>query len=40
MAEKDKTGMELALFQRDISGHNSSRIALNRLIFKPEGELW
>lgn len=39
MAERDKSGMKLALFQRDISSHNPSRIALNRLIFKPEGEL-
>jgi len=39
MAEKDKTGMNLALFQRDISVHNSSRIAINRQNFKPEGEL-
>ncbi len=40
MAERDKNGLELGLLDRDISGHNSSRIALNRLIFKPEGELW
>ena len=39
MAERAKSGMNLALFQMDISGHNPSRIALNRLIFKPEGEL-
>jgi len=39
MAERDKTGMNLALFQRDISSHNPSVIALNRLNFKPEGEL-
>ena len=40
MAERDKSGLELTLFQRDISSHNPSVIALNRLIFKPEGELW
>lgn len=28
MAESAKNGMELALFQRDISSHNPSRIAL------------
>jgi len=39
MAESAKSGLELTLFQRDISGHNPSRIALNRLNFKPEGEL-
>lgn len=39
MAESAKSGMELTVFQRDISSHNPSRIALNRLNFKPEGEL-
>lgn len=39
MAKRAKNGMELTIFQMDISGHNPSRIALNRLNFKPEGEL-
>ena len=39
MAESAKSGVKLTIFQRDISGHNPSRIALNWLIFKPEGEL-
>jgi len=36
MAERDKTGLELTQFQRDISSHNLPEFALNRLIFKPE----
>lgn len=39
MAESAKSGIELTIFQRDISSHNPSRIALKWLIFKPEGEL-
>ena len=34
-----KSGTELTLFQRDISSHNPSVIALKGLIFKPEGML-
>jgi len=39
MAERDKTGLELGLLDRDIFTHNLPGIALNWLIFKPEGEL-
>jgi len=39
MAESAKSGVKLTVFQMDISGHNPSKIALNWLNFKPEGEL-
>ena len=39
MAESAKSGLKLTQFQRDISSHNPSVIALKWLIFKPEGEL-
>ena len=39
MAKSARSGLELTLFQRDISSHNPSVIALNRLIFKPEETL-
>ena len=39
MAESAKSGVKLTIFQMDISIHNPSRIAINRLNFKPEGEL-
>jgi hypothetical protein len=40
MAEnRAKSGLKLTQFQRDISSHYPSIIALNGLNFKPEGEL-